>query len=384
MTNVGSVFAESPTPVASEASQSTESIFDAPLAVPVQVYVRGTVSSVLSEEQTKLENQTFYIQKLQVRLEDGTEVEVDVGSEFQPLNENQRLRVGNQVVIAKETIDGNTTRYVLADVFRIPIMVYLLVGFFILVVLIAGSKGAFSIVGMFLSLAILMGFVIPHILQGENPLLVALAGLAVTAIITMYLSHGFKWETHVALSSMLLTLLLVGVVSYGAVILGKMVGLGSEEAYYLQFGPASHINLRGLLLAGMLLGALGILDDIALSQVSVTSQLHSAKPNISFQELYWRALSVGQDHVASLVNTLVLAYAGSSLPLFLLFSMNQSQPAWVTLNSEIIAEEVIRTLSGSIGLVIAVPLTTVMAAYIVTKYKKLPKAKVADSHGHAH
>jgi uncharacterized membrane protein len=138
-----------------------------------------------------------------------------------------------------------------------------------------------------------------------------------------------------------------------------------------------------LLLAGMLLGALGILDDIAFSQVSVTSQLHSAKPNISFQELYWRALAVGQDHVASLVNTLVLAYAGSSLPLFLLFSMNEAQPAWVTLNSEIIAEEVIRTLSGSIGLVIAVPLTTLMAAYIVTTYKKLPKNK-ADAHVHAH
>jgi uncharacterized membrane protein len=142
------------------------------------------------------------------------------------------------------------------------------------------------------------------------------------------------------------------------------------------------VNLQGLLLGGILLGALGILDDIAIAQVSVIFQLKEVNNKLSFKELYERGLKVGKDHVASLVNTLVLAYAGANLPLFLLFTINRDIPLWVTLNNEIIAEEVVRTLVGSMGLVLAVPITTLLAAVVVSRLGALPTK--GGRHAHAH
>ena len=132
-------------------------------------------------------------------------------------------------------------------------------------------------------------------------------------------------------------------------------------------------------MGGIILGALGVLDDITVSQVAVVFQLRAAKKDITFQELYKRGLTVGKDHVASLVNTLVLAYAGANLPLFLLFTLNQQTPDWVTLNSEVIVEEIIRTLTGSIGLVLAVPLATFLAAFVALR---VPITKIDDFHAH--
>jgi uncharacterized membrane protein len=160
-----------------------------------------------------------------------------------------------------------------------------------------------------------------------------------------------------------------------AVKAAQLVGLGSEEAYFLQFTDTARINLQGLLLGGILLGALGVLDDITVSQVSIVYELFDAKKNISWLELYERGLAVGKDHVASLVNTLVLAYAGANLPLFLLLVLNTQTPTWVSLNSDILVEEIIRTIAGSIGLVLAVPLSTFLAAQIVTRRKVLAKRK---------
>nr|MBP9819944.1 YibE/F family protein [Candidatus Woesebacteria bacterium] len=174
----------------------------------------------------------------------------------------------------------------------------------------------------------------------------------------------------------------VGLLSLSTVRAAQLVGLGSEEAYFLQFGPTAQINLQGLLLAGILLGALGVLDDIVVSQVSVVHELKAVSPGLSFEELYQRGLEVGRDHVASLVNTLVLAYAGANLPLFLLFYLNTQSPFWVTLNSDIIAEEVLRTLVGSVALVTAVPVATALAAWVYTRQEAdEPALKSVSSSG---
>ena len=216
--------------------------------------------------------------------------------------------------------------------------------------------------------------------------MVSLIGAAAIATITIYLSHGFNWHSHLALVSMLSTLLAVAGLSFIAVRFGQFAGLGSEEAYFLQFSETARINLQGLFLGGILLGALGILDDICIAQISTVFQLKSVSPKLSFDELYHRGLVVGKDHVASLVNTLVLAYAGANLPLFILFTLNRSVPFWVTLNNEIIAEEVIRTLVGSIGLVLAVPIATILAAYAAEKIplEKLDALHVRSGHAHSH
>lgn len=179
----------------------------------------------------------------------------------------------------------------------------------------------------------------------------------------------------------------VAALSHGAVISGRLTGLGSEEATFVQFLGSGTVNLRGLLLGGIMLGALGVLDDIAVSQVAVVFELAAAKPKIKFEELFRRAYTVGKTHVASLVNTLVLAYAGANLPLFLLFMTSQNTPAWVALNSQVIAEEVVRTLVGSIGLVLAVPLTTLLACAVRLRLQdtlSLLGVTKTESHTHSH
>ena len=183
----------------------------------------------------------------------------------------------------------------------------------------------------------------------------------------MYLSHGINLKSHIAFGSIIVTLTVVTLLSSFVLQISGMQGTGSEEAVFLQIDPANKVNLQGLLLAGIVLGTLGILDDICIAQVSVIKELIQAKPSIQFKELLSRGLSIGKDHIASLVNTLILAYAGASLPLFLLFVQNNTRPWWVVLNDEMIAEEIVRTLSGSIGLVLAVPLTTLLAAVMLKR-----------------
>ena len=162
---------------------------------------------------------------------------------------------------------------------------------------------------------------------------------------------------------------------------GKLLGLGSEQAFYLQFGSLETVNLQGLLLGGIILGALGVLDDVATTQSATVEELKRANPNLSFQELYRGGSSVGREHITSLVNTLFLAYAGASLPVFLFFLTKKPQPRGGTLNTEFIAEEVIRTLVGSISLILAVPITTLLAAYY---FSKKGASSLESRHFHKH
>lgn len=347
-------------------------------------YYIGTVTEITAEEKFSDQGQDFYAQLVKVRRQsDGEVVELEAGSQFQPLPASQRLSVGKQVVFAYQQITEDMPSYVYVDTYRIPVLVWLFIGFLTLVILIARKQGAFSIIGMALSLGVLAYQIVPQILQGQNPIIVSLIGCTIVAVLTVYLSHGISQESHLALGSMMLTLLAVSLLSWVAVHFANLAGLGTEEAYFLQFAPNANVNLQGLLLAGIMLGTLGVLDDITIAQVSVVTQLKSAKPDIDFAELYSRSLAVGKDHVASLVNTLILAYAGSSLPLFLLFTLSQSQPIWVAINTQMIAEEIIRTLAGSIGLVLAVPLTTLAASIFALRTPTLsPSKRSAHTHHH--
>lgn len=344
-----------------------------------QEYFTGTVVEVLEQMEVDSERKLF-TQLLRVSRDDTSEVvEVAVGSEFQPLTKTQLLAKGTQVVLSNQQITPDHREIVLADVYRLPTVMWLTVLFAVIVVVIGRMRGLSAITGMAVSILILVKYIIPQILDGANPLVISLFGSLLIGGITLYISHGWKIKSHIALASIIAALILVAVLSYISVQTAQLVGLGSEEAYYLQFGDTAKINLQGLLLGGIILGALGVLDDITVSQVSVVFQLRAAKKDISFPELYKRSLEVGKDHVASLVNTLVLAYAGANLPLFLLFMLNKQTPQWVILNSEIIVEEIIRTLTGSIGLVLAVPVATFLAAFVALR---VPIKKIDDFHMH--
>lgn len=351
----------------------------------VQNYSVGTVTQVL-EETRLFSSEDLFTQKLIVTASDGQEYTVDLGTEFEPINIQQRKAPGDKVITySVEQPQLTEPLTVIADSYRIPTILWLFLLFAIIVVGVGKKKGLLSIIGMVASFLVLLQFIVPQILLGANPIVISLFGSLLIGSITVYLSHGYNIKSHIALFSMMTSLIAVAVLAFISVQTASLFGLGSEEAAFLQVGSTATINLQGLLLGGIMLGALGVLDDVTVSQVSVVFQLRAAKKTITFQELYNRAIAVGRDHVASLVNTLVLAYAGANMPLFLLFTINETVPTWVTLNSEIIVEEIVRTLTGSIGLVLAVPFTTAIAASYAMKLQQKEAEEMAHvGHGHTH
>jgi uncharacterized membrane protein len=252
--------------------------------------------------------------------------------------------------------------YSLADFQRGTPMLVLALVFVLAVLVFARLRGALSLVGLVFSLAVVLVFVVPAILDGEPPLAVAIVGSLAVALITIPLAHGRGPKSLAAVlgtsASLLLTALLALVFTEAA----HLTGFSSEEATFLQVSGAD-LSLEGLLLAGMVIGALGVLDDVTVSQASTVLALRAAAPRLGFRELFGRALRVGRDHVSATVNTLVLAYVGASLPVLLIFS-SADIGLGEALNLEVIAKEVVATLVGSIGLIAAVPVTTALAALL--------------------
>ena len=274
-----------------------------------------------------------------------------------------RLDTGDTVVLGYFPEAPEGFEYSFADRERRgPLL--LLAGIFVVAVVALGRwKGLRALLGLAVSLVVLTAFVLPAILEGADPLAVALVGAAVIAVLALYLAHGVNAWTTTALIGTLASLALVGVLGWFFVDAAQFSGLADEEATFLQV-TAGQIDLRGLLLGGIVIGALGVLDDVTVTQVSAVWELHGANPGYRRWGLYRAALRIGRDHIASTVNTLVLAYAGASLPLFLLFTQ-ADQGLGDVLNGEAVAVEVVRTLAGSIGLVASVPLTTALAVLVV-------------------
>ena len=214
-------------------------------------------------------------------------------------------------------------------------------------------------------LNVIVLFVLPAILDGRSPLAVAIVGAAAIMFVALYLTHGVNAQTTTAVLGTLVSLALTAVLASIFVGASRFTGLASEEANFLQ-AAAGQVNVRGLLLGGIVIGSLGVLDDVTVTQASAVWQLHRADPTQSARALYRAALRIGRDHIGSTVNTLVLAYAGASLPLLLLFTLS-SQPVGAVVTGEVVAEEVVRTLVGSVGLVASVPVTTALAAAVVSR-----------------
>ncbi|GIU84549.1 MAG: membrane protein [Acidimicrobiales bacterium] len=276
------------------------------------------------------------------------------------------LSVGDVVVLRHDPRSPGEFAYQFTgDRQRRPTLVLLAAVFALAVVLLGRVRGLASLVGLGVSLGVLVWFVLPAIIDGRSPVLVAVAGSAVIAYVTLYLAHGFGPMTTVALLGTLASLFLTLVLGVFFVDRAAFSGLSSEDSFYLQVGGAE-IDFKGLILAGVVIGALGAIDDMTVTQASAVWQLHAANPRLGRLGLWRAGMRIGRDHVASTVNTLALAYAGASLPLLLLFVLSR-QPLGVVLNTEIVAVEVVRTLVGSVGLVAAVPLTTWLAAEVAVR-----------------
>lgn len=287
-----------------------------------------------------------------------------------------RLSVGDEIVLGYFASAGEGFQFSFADLERRRPLAVLAGIFAVSVVALGRWKGVRALVGLGISLGVLGVFVLPAVLGGGNPLAVALVGSSAIALSALYLAHGFSARTTTAVLGTLLSLALVGVLAAVFVDLARFTGLADEESTILQVF-AAQVDLRGLLLGGIVIGALGVLDDVTVTQVSAVWELKVANPGYGVRDLYGAAVRIGRDHIASTVNTLVLAYAGASLPLMLLFTQ-ADQSLVDVLNGEAVAIEVVRTLAGSIGLVAAVPFTTGVAALVVARDPVLAAAAPAD------
>jgi uncharacterized membrane protein len=265
------------------------------------------------------------------------------------------LSVGDEVFLSVVELEDETAAYQYADRSRWPLLIGLTLLFALAVVGLGRMRGVAALAGLALSVAILVFFILPAIVQGRDAVLVALAGGGAIALVSLYLAHGYNPLTHVAAVGAFSALLLTVGLSAAVVALADFTGLVDEEAFYLLSIPT--LDLSGLLLAGLVLGAIGALDDVTVTQASAVWEVHRANPALPPDDLFSAGLRVGRDHIVSTVNTLLLAYAGASLPLLILFTLSE-QALGVVASSEVVAVEIARTLVGSIGLVTAVPITT--------------------------
>ena len=350
------------------------SVYAQEASIPKDEYLLGKVTSLSRTADST--NLTVVIIK---GTETGKKLAIEIGDNFLSDSPTQ-YHEGDEVVVNKSYALDSQPTYYLTDRYRLPNLFTITAIFFFLVILLGGRHGIGSIAGLASTMIILIKFIVPSLISGQNPILVTYLGAVAIAILSLYLAHGFNKRTSIAVISTLLTLSLATFLAYLFVINSFLSGGGTEEAVFLQVGVTSSINLQGLLLGGIIIGTLGVLDDITTSQTAALDEIYQANPKQSLSELLKRGFSVGREHIASLVNTLVLAYAGASLPLFLLFTTNSIQPLWVVLNSEFLAEEIVRTIVGSTALVLAVPITTLLTAIVLKKYGAL--AKHVHTHHH--
>lgn len=310
------------------------------------------------------QGETFVCVSVEAQLSAGPDVGEPVSFRYARGRGARAITEGDRITLARFPDAPPGMQYQFVDFQRSRPLVLLALLFALVVIVTSRWRGLTALIGLALSVLVLVKFMLPAILAGENPLAVAIAGSAAIMFMALYLAHGFSASTTTAvlgtLASLALTALLAGLFVSAA----TFTGLSSEEAGFLQVS-AAQINLEGLLLGGIIVGALGVLDDVTVTQASAVWELRAANPGMSARSLYRSALRIGRDHIASTVNTLVLAYAGASLPLLLIFNLSD-RPLADILTTEVIAEEIVRTLVGSIGLVASVPITTVLAALVVS------------------
>ncbi|MEV4387053.1 YibE/F family protein [Micromonospora sp. NPDC049580] len=299
-----------------------------------------------------------------VRIEDGPSAGQQVQTPVPAGPGAPRIEVGDDVVLVELTdpTDPATSSWNIAEHQRGKPLVWLAVVFAAAIVAFGRWRGLAALAGLAASFAILLTFVLPGISAGRSPLLVAVVGAALIMFVVLYLTHGVTAQTSVAVLGTLGSLVLTGVLATIATAATHLTGFGSEDATTLSMFQAD-VDLRGLLLAGIIIGSLGVLDDVTVTQAATVTELANANPGLSRLQLYRAATRVGRAHIASTVNTIVLAYAGASLPLLLLLTAD-TRPLGQILTSEFLAQEIVRSAVATLGLIAAVPLTTGLAAVV--------------------
>jgi uncharacterized membrane protein len=314
------------------------------------------------------------IQTLKVEVLDG----VDEGKTITFKNDYTQLGVGDIFYARHETnkLDGIDT-WSVSDPYRLNILLGLAIVFVLLIFLFGGIQGVRGLASLIGSFLLIFYLLIPGIYHGYNAVLVSIGVASLIIIVGSYITHGFNRTTTSAVLGMIITVVITGLGAYYVVHAAHLSGYNSEESTFLNLDTRGAINMIGLLFGGIMIGLLGVLYDIAIGQAIAIEELCNAGKHLTRIEIYKRAIRIGREHIGALVNTLAIAYVGASLPLLLLMQSSSTGILFI-INNEIFSTEIVRILIGSIGLILGVPITTLIASYM------LHGKVVKSSEGHYH
>lgn len=294
-------------------------------------------------------------------------------------NDYLELDEGNKFYFNHSVYMDGSESYGVTNIDRKDSLIILTITFVLVIIIFGGWQGVRSLFALAGSFFAIFYILLPGLLNGWNPLLASLLVAGGILFAAIFFTHGFNRESLVAYAGTMIAVLITGVLAIISVHGSDLSGFASDESIYLNFNTRGSLDFTALLLGAIIIGVLGVLDDIAITQAAVVTELFDSNKDITRREVYRRALRVGREHVGALVNTLVLAYTGASLPLLMYFYLSPASFG-SSVNSEIFATEIVRTIVGSIGLVLTVPIVTLLAVFYLKGYK----SKHNHSHGHSH
>ncbi len=334
------------------------------LVPDTSVTVRAKVVEVISESERTVPGTAVMstYQAIQAEILDGAEAGKYVTLENDYLNlDVDQIFYLTHVTNAASGVDY----YEVAEPYRLPQLALFLALFVGVVVLFGGKQGARGLLALAGSLLCIIFLLLPGVLKGYSPILISVGVASFIVILGSYITHGFNRTTTTAVIGMVITIIATGLFAYIAIPFAHLSGLGDDAALYLNINLRGAIDLAGLLIGGIIIGTLGVLYDAAIGQSVSVEELARAGGHLPRREIFLRALRIGREHIGALVNTLAIAYVGASLPLLLLFYGFSTDSILVTINRELFATEIVRTIIGSIGIVLTVPITTAIAVYML-------------------
>ena len=281
-------------------------------------------------------------------------------------------KIGDKVFVDVFTADNKEETVYVTEYVRSQALWYLVIIFIVVFLVIGKTKGIRALLSLILTFVIIIKFMLPLILAGHDPFFVSLIGGLLIMTLVIYLTEGWQKKSHLAIISVIASLLVTLILSLIFTNLSRLTGMAQEETVFLLGLGDLSINFKGLLLAGMLIGAIGVLDDIIVSQIEAVERIYEANPSLPTKKVFSLAFKIGNTHLGTMVNTLFLTYAGAALPLLLIFTLGQETGLSLSraLNSEVITTEIIRTLVGSIGVMSAMPIATFLGVYGLGKWTK--------------
>lgn len=345
------------------------------------VTMKARVLEVLSQERQEVPGTGVLstYQTIRVEVLDGLEK----GKILTVENDFLVLKTGSVFYLMHTTSTFDESDYYsVSDLYRLPALLVLTLLFVAVVVIFGGMQGLRGLLALVGSLFFIMFLLLPGILKGYPPILVSVGVASIIIVGASYITHGFTRTTSVAVLGMILTVSLTGLLAYLAIPFAQLSGFSSDEAVYLNMNTKGVLNISGLLIGSMIIGTLGVLYDAAIGQSVAVEELVAAGSHLSRRDVYKRALRIGREHIGALVNTLAIAYVGAALPLLLLFYGYGNGDVLMSINREIFATEIVRTIVGSIGIVLAVPLTTAIAVRFLWGRTVTEKRETHHSHSH--